>query len=503
MRKKKNPSGIISVQVIDKSSGKYVVKKTIGSSEDKSQVEQLVYQAHQWIKEQTGQESLDFTNYKQLTQTVLDQVSEVTISGVELLLGRIFDQIGFNEIDSDLFKPLVLSRLESPSSKLKTTDYLFKYYALSIDVEAIYRYMDKLYNTQKEKVQQISYQHTRKILAESIRMVFYDVTTLYFEIEKEDSLRKNGFSKDGKHQHPQIVLGLLVSAGGYPLAYDIFEGNKYEGDTMLPIIDTFKERYQFESLTIVADSGLISNRNITELEERGYRYILGARIKNQPNWIEERIDELGLKNGESRVIRKNENTTLIINYSEKRAKKDLFNRERGLKRLEKQIATGKLTKSNINKRGYNKYLRIEGEMSLSIDKEKFEQDAKWDGLKGYQTNDGSLSKEEVIENYQQLWKIEKAFRISKHDLKIRPIYHRKQRRIEAHICLSFAAYKVYKELERQLYEKKATISAEKAIDIAKTIYHIKVRVIGSSQTVGKNIIANDEQRYLVKLFNLN
>uniref|UniRef100_UPI003593EF1A IS1634 family transposase n=1 Tax=Aquiflexum sp. TaxID=1872584 RepID=UPI003593EF1A len=372
----------------------------------------------------------------------------------------------------------------------------------SIDVEAVYRYMDKLYNTQKEKVQQISYDHTLGILEGGIRMVFYDVTTLYFEIEKEDTLRKTGFSKDGKHQHPQIVLGLLVSVGGYPLSYDIFEGNKYEGDTMLPIIDAFRERYKFESLTIVADSGLISNKNIADLEEKGYKYILGARIKNQPAKVTQEICSLNLKNGESKVIWKDKGTALIINYSDKRAKKDFFNRERGLKRLEKQIESGKLTKSNINKRGYNKYLKMEGKMDISIDREKFEEDAKWDGLKGFQTNDLALSKEDVIENYRQLWKIEKAFRISKHDLRIRPIFHRKQRRIEAHICLSFAAYKVYKELERQLYDKKASISAEKAIDIAKTIFSIQVKVIGSDKTINKTIITNDEQRYLVRLFNI-
>lgn len=502
VRKKKNPSGVVSVQVIDKSNGRYVVRKTIGSSKDAFQIEQLVSRAEQWMRDQSGQGALDFTNHEQLTRTVLDRICGITISGVELLLGRIFNEIGFNRIDSDLFKPLVLSRLESPASKLRTTDYLFKYYSLSIDVEAVYRYMDKLYNTQKEKVQQISYDHTLGILEGGIRMVFYDVTTLYFEIEKEDDFRRTGFSKDGKHQHPQIVLGLLVSMGGYPLAYDIFEGNKYEGDTMLPIIDAFKQRYQFESLTIVADSGLISNKNTNDLQERGYKYILGARIKNQPAEITKQICALKLKNGESKIIWKDKGTALIINYSDKRAKKDLFNRERGLKRLEKQIESGKLTKSNINKRGYNKYLKMEGKMNISINREKFEEDAKWDGLKGFQTNDLSLSKEDVIENYRHLWKIEKAFRISKHDLKIRPIYHRKQRRIEAHICLSFAAYKVYKELERQLYEKKASISAEKAIEIAKTIFSIQVKVIDSDKTITKNVITNEQQRYLVNLFNL-
>jgi hypothetical protein len=365
-----------------------------------------------------GDGSNEAVRYEQLNVVGYDayELFDIYFPLVGLLLGRIFDQIGFNQIDSYLFKPLVLSRLESPSSKLKTTDYLAKYYALQIDVESIYRYMDTLYNTQKEAVQQISYQHTKQILGDEIRMVFYDVTTLYFEIEKEDTLRKTGFSKDGKHQNPQIVLGLLVSANAYPLAYDIFEGNKYEGDTMLPIIDSFRLKYSFETLTIVADSGLISERNIQDLEERGYKYILGARIKNQPRSIEEQIHALDLRDGECQIIWKDPGTALVISFSARRARKDYFNRERGLKRLEKQIISGKLTKSSINKRGYNKYLKLEGEMDISIDREKFDADGKWDGLKGYQTNDKSLSGQQVMDSYRQLWKIEKAFRISKHKM---------------------------------------------------------------------------------------
>jgi transposase len=155
---------------------------------------------------------------------------------------------------------------------------------------------------------------------------------------------------------------------------------------------------------------------------------------------------------------------LIISYSDKRASKDKYNRERGLKRLEKQLKYGKLTKSYINNRGYNKYFKMDGDVKISIDREKFEKDAQWDGLNGYLTN-STLSKDEIIENYSHLWKIEKAFRVSKYDLKIKPIYHRLQRRIEAHITINFVAYKVYKKLERQL-EKKATISPENAIEIA-------------------------------------
>ena len=140
-------------------------------------------------------------------------------------------------------------------------------------------------------------------------------------------------------------------------------------------------------------------------------------------------------------------------------------------------------------------------MDLTIDKSKFESDCKWDGLKGYITNT-NLSKEEIIENYNQLWKIEKAFRIAKSDLKIRPIFHRLQRRIEAHICIAFVAYKINKELERQLKEKKSELSPEKAIDIAKTIYQISLTTPTTKEVVSKTIIINEQQRELMNLFEL-
>ena len=363
----------------------------------------------------------------------------------------------------------------------------------------IYRYLDKLYNSQKETIQQISYQHTLKVLNNDLSIVFYDVTTLYFEIDNEDDLRKTGFSKEGKHQNPQIVLGLLVSIDGYPLAYEIFEGNKFEGHTMLPVVDSFKSKYCLDKLVVIADSGLLSNENITMLQNNGYEFILGARIKNEQQSIRDEILTLHLKSGESQIIDKEDSIKLVVSYSETRAKKDKANREKGLRKLEKRIISGKLTKANINNKGYNKYLKLEGEINISIDTEKFEADGKWDGLKGYLTNT-NLSKDEVIANYTHLWKIEKAFRISKNELKIRPIYHQLQRRIEAHICIAFAAYKVYKELERRLSETKAGISPEKAIEIAKTIYSIKIETPLNKETIEQTLLLNNEQIYLAKIF---
>lgn len=500
LRQKKNKSGIISVQVIDKSSGKYKVIQTIGSSADKFKIELLISQGQEWIKKKNGLVELDFTNYQHHTEQILEGITQIYVEGTELLLGKLFDEIGFNQIPDVLFKQLVIARLSFPVSKLKTTDYLSKYHFINVDVQNIYRYLDKLHQTQIQKVQHISYNHTLRLL-KTISVVFYDVTTLYFEVEKEDELRKTGFSKDGKHQHPQIVLGLLVSADGYPLAYDIFEGNKFEGHTMLPIIETFKHKYNLSKLVVVADSGLMSTSNIEQLELQGYEYIIGARIKNEKKQIQEQILSLTLKHGESAVIPKDVKSKLIISYSEKRALKDKYNRQRGLQKLDKQIQLGKLTKSNINNKGYNKYLKLEGDLKVSLDLSKLEEDSKWDGLKGYATNT-DLSKNEIIENYNHLWKIEKAFRISKTDLQIRPIYHRLQRRIEAHICIAFAAYKIYKELERQLKEKQTALSAEQAIEIARTIYTIKIVHPITQKTTTKTIYISEEQKHLAKLFDL-
>ena len=503
VRKKRNKSGVVSVQVLEKRSGKSVLVKTVGSSADHKEVAELVEKGKRLINELKGQTNLNFDirNEEQLIDLFFNGIREVSLAGPDLLLGKLFDEIGFNAIKDDLFRQLVVTRLCYPASKLKTTDYLFKHKGISIDVERVYRYLDKLNSKQKQKVQQISYDHTLKVLNNELNLVFYDVTTLYFEAEDEDDLRKTGFSKDGKHQQPQIVLGLLVSNFGYPLAYEMFEGNKFEGHTMLPVIEAFKSKFGLKQLVVIADAGLMSNDNIAELQNKNYQYIIGARLKNESKSIKEQILCTPLKNGDSALIIKDENSRIIISYSNARATKDAANRKRGLQKLEKNIAKGKLTKQHINNRGYNKYLKLEGDIKVSINEEKYKADSKWDGLKGYQTN-SPLTKDQVIENYKQLWQIEKAFRISKTDLKIRPIYHRLSHRIEAHICIAFCAYKIYKELDRQLLIKNAGLSPEKAIDIAKTIYRISIQTNLSNRIYSRLYLDKDEQRNLLRLFDM-
>lgn len=310
-----------------------------------------------------------------------------------------------------------------------------------------------------------------------------------------------GFSKDGKHQQPQIVLGLLVSDQGYPLDYHVFEGDQYEGNTLIPVIEHFEAKHKPEQLIIVADAGLLSKNNIEAIVSKHYQYILGARIKNQNEAVTKQILALKLNDAQSWELKTAEQTRLIISYKKSRAVNDEKNRKRGLEKLKAKVKTGKLNKTHINNKGYNKYLKIDGEAKISINEQKYNDDKKWDGLKGYITNT-NLSKEIVIEQYHQLWQIEKTFRIAKSDLAIRPIYHQLKKRIEAHICIAFAACKMYKELERQLKIKKSSLTPEKVVDILKTIYSVEFETPYSTTKYKKLIIKTNEQRDLVNLFNL-
>lgn len=433
---------------------------------------------------------------------IFEKIDAVRLLGPELLLGKIFDEIGFGQVPEQVFRHLVISRIMYPGSKLRTVRYLEEYQGASYNIDQLYRYLDKLHSKQKELVERISFEHTREVLGGTLAVVFYDVTTLYFEAEQEDELRIAGFSKDGKNSHPQILLGLLVSAGGYPLAYDIFQGNTFEGHTMMGILERFQTKYDLKELVVVADAGLLSQRNIAELTKAGHQYILGARLRAEKTPVKHAILALELTHGQSKVIHKEDGTRLIVNCSAARMKKDEHNRARGLAKLQAAMAKGKLTKAHINNRGYNKYLKMTGQVTITIDQEKFDQDRQWDGLKGYVTNT-SLEPQELIDRYKDLWRIEKAFRMSKTDLRIRPIYHRRQRRIEAHLCICFAAYKLYKELERQLLHKQSNITIERTVECLKTIYGITIKHPASARTKTMLFHKHPDQARLVQLFGMD
>lgn len=500
LRKLKNRSGSISIQIILKASGKYRVVKTIGSGRSEQKIEKLWLLGEQELNRMQGQSELFVSSNDTLIDQMFSALENASIRtvGPELIFGKIYDYIGFNAIEEALFRHLVIARLSFPLSKLKTCEYLYRYQGINVSSDTIYRFLDKLNYQLKEQIEKIAFQHTKRILGGDIGVVFYDMTTLYFEASDEDDLRITGFSKDGKHQHPQIFLGLLVGTGGYAIGYDIFEGNTYEGHTLIPFLEKISTKFNLNKPIVVADAGLLSNENIRALESKDYQYIIGARLKTESRKIKEQIFSKEMSEGNIIRIKKDDNTKLIVSYALNRAKKDENNRNRGLQRLEKKIKAGKLTKANINNKGYNKYLKLQGEVTIEIDYQKFTDDKKWDGLKGYITNT-NLSNKQVIENYKNLWHIEKAFIMSKTDLRIRPIYHRLRHRIEAHICLSFTAYCIYKELERVLYLDKSKISLKKAAELTHNMYQITYTLPDSKHIKSQNLKMDDEQAELSQI----
>ena len=515
IRRKPNKTGTVSVQVISKHTGKYQVIRSFGVGCTEQELLRLEGHARQFIVAQEGFVGELFSEEEDVRlEDFLSTINntEIQVIGPELIFGRLYDKIGYGAIKEELFRHLVICRLFSPGSKLKAIDYLERYQGISYPKDRIYRFLDTLCKrvTQSEEakqqdstpipdikaqVEEITFAHTKRVLRGKITVAFYDMTTLYFEASDEDDLRKTGFSKDGKHQCPQIFLGLLTATSGNPIGYEIFEGNIFEGHAFIPALQNIEKKYALGKPIIVADAGLLSADNCKSLEESGYRYILGARVKSLKDILKAKILSLNLQNDQTAAIKQADGTRLIVSMSDKRAKKDKHNRVKGLERLKKHIQSGKLTKSNINNRGYNKYLRLEGEVKISIDNEKFLADAAWDGIKGYVTNT-KLSAKNVIENYNNLWYIERAFRMNKTDLRIRPIYHHLRNRIEGHICICFTAYTVLLEMERMLKHAKSQISVKRAQELTKTMYQLTYRLPKSQLAKTKILGMDNEQREL-------
>lgn len=501
IRRNKNRSGSYSIQIIQKVGRRNRVIKTLGSSSNSEELERLERLASQEIRRLEKQKPLFQSGTDELVKRTLASISnqQVRVIGPDLILGKIFSRVGYDQIEDDAyFRHLVIARIMSPGSKLRTSDYLWRYHSIELPVDRIYRYMDKLQNKYKEPLQRLTFEYSKRTLGQQLNVVFYDMTTLYFEASEEDDLRRTGFSKDGKAQHPQIKLGFLVGQDGFPLGYDIFQGNTFEGETMLPVLAQIEAKFNLGKPVVVADAGLLSRQNMEGLEQAGYPFILGGRVRSESEAMKQKIQKATIPEGKPTEFKKG-NYRLIVSYSSQRAKKDAHNRKRGLSRLENKIKSKNLTKKNLNNRGYNKYLVLKGKATIEIDYEKFKMDEQWDGLKSYMTNT-KLSRNQVIASYGELWHIEKAFKISKTDLRARPIFHRIERRIEAHITICFAAYAMFKELERALKASKATFSANRAIDLIRNMYQITVQLPESLDWVEIPLRNDDEQQRLIEIF---
>ena len=484
IRTVRTASGATAMQIIRYANNKRIVVKHIGSAHTDDELAALCSEAEQICEQLSPQLSLfslvespsRLMHMDHLTlQTVTHCFAYEALKKCSQLCG-----LGFL---SPLYQDIALMRIIEPASKLRTITLLQRYFNVAYAERTVYRLLPKLI-AQKESIENAAYQTALTYFGESFALVLYDVTTLYFEShEPDDELRAKGFSKDDKSKQPQIVIGLLVTPQGFPLMHEVYKGNTFEGHTMLDVIKKFQKRHVNVKPIVVADAAMLSRENMQYLEDEGYRYIVGARLANTPrSFIDTIAAKLSRKDNLAiRLSYPNRSFDVVCAYSSQREKKDR-------RQFEKQItkATQLIAKKESGKRAKFVKKSLDGKSSFILDQELKEKTEKLLGIKGYCTNipESEISNEQVISYYHDLWRIEQAFRISKTDLKTRPVFHYAHEAVQAHVLLCFMALMMGKFLEI-----KTGLSLQRVRDILWNVHeaHIQDELTGRRITLQTNL----------------
>lgn len=373
----------------------------------------------------------------------------------DLALGYVYDRIGLTP-DLPLLRSLVIARVVFPASKRKTAGFLTRALATPCQEDQLYRAMDSLADQQTAVLKQVR-RYITAAYPNSIGYVLYDVTTLYFERDEDDepttdsdgvvqpALRKKGYSKDHRGDLPQVVLGLAVNTLGMPLSYQLHSGDTYEGHTLISGIDATLDVLDKTDLTVVADAGMLSSANLLALEERGLHYIVGARLRSLSQTEQQEV--LDLKFTRKKTIRELVlgNRRVVVSYSAKRAERAKKLRDKSVARLERLIAKN----TAVRKHSYLAFT-VKGKPSLN--QSAIDATARWDGLKGYVTNQpkDTVPASDVIAHYTSLFRVEQSFRLYKSDVAVRPAFHYKPERIQAHVMICMLALTVMRILEQEM-----------------------------------------------------
>lgn len=470
------------------------------------EIEKLADKAYSLKKEKLEQEASNGVseNREDYEVNLLDLIEEDrVIKGIHDVYGKVYDEMGFgrllansaaNKASIKALKEIVLARVANPDSKRGSVEMLEEKFGVNLNLKQVYKMMDKLDDRHIKKLNKLVLNETKTLLNDKIDVIYFDATTLYFESFREDddsndcvenpsnnAIKKNGYSKDGKFNQPQVVLALLVTKQGLPIGYKAFSGDTFDGHTIIPSLQEVEEEFKVDNIVYVADSGMFNKTNLEAFDKhKNMSYIVGARVKSMKQSIKEQIlqmDDYEEINDDTKVKTIDyDGKKLLVSYSKKRAKKDKFEREKAIERLKARLEKSTSVKSQLSNNGYKKYLQLEQnaqeereesnnktktkktscDISIVLNEEKIKEDEAWDGIKGIISNNTKLTNEELIHQYSNLWQVEESFRITKHDLKIRPIYHWKPSRVKAHLAISFMAYSLVRHLEykvKLLYKK--------------------------------------------------
>ncbi len=407
---------------------------------------------------------------------------------------------------------MVINRLFHPSSKLRHYLSYQRYIGLPEELELhhFYRSLDILAEN-KERIEKELFQLYRNLFNYKLDIVFYDVTTYYFESQKPNGLKDFGFSKDNKINDVQIVMGLLIDKEGRPIGYELFPGNTFDGKTLLTILKKLQGHFKIDKVVIVADRGLNSKLNLKQIKDHGFDYIVSASIKKMSRKLQELIldssDYIDIKEKSdededsvyrykvieytNRVVYETEqghkayqelSENLICTYSSKRAAKDRAERERAIEKA-KELLRKNDKSSYKRKQGYKRYIKESKESTnyeLILDTEKIEKESRFDGYYALQCSDKSMSALEVIREYHYLFKIEESFRIIKSTMKARPIYVWNESHIAGHFMMCFLAFLLERELEYRLKRRNIDFTTEKIKEALNSLELSEIEIEGQS-----------------------
>jgi len=493
IRKVKTGSGATAVQVVRYENRKVIVEKHIGSTHDTSEIPALVARAEAWLSEEMQQEQL----FPEKKQRMLD-LENAHYLGVRYnfaynVLRAVLKDMGWDALKLPLLDDLVCMRIIEPSSKLRAITLLERYFGIVHAERTVYRTLPK-FITHKEKAEKIAVSFAQQTLNLELSLVLYDVTTLYFETFNADELRVPGFSKDSKSQQPQIVVGLLVAQNGFPLGYEVFKGNTFEGHTMIPVLDRFAQTYNVETPVVIADAAMISRDNIAKLYERKLSYIVGARLGNvSPKVVKEITSTLEKKDGA--LIRiKTPHGDLVCDFSEKRYRKNKRDMDKQIEKAEALIAkkeTGKRAKFVAS---------TEEHTTPALNNALIAKTTALLGVKGYYTNvpEDTLSNKEIVARYHDLWNVEASFRMSKTDLEARPIFHYTEDAVKSHMLVCFVALAVGRYLEQT-----TKLSLRNIRDILWSITEVQIQDTVSHEVITLRSKVSDEVKSLLKVLRVS
>jgi transposase len=454
LRTTKTSSGSTAVQVVEYVKRKMIVLTHIGSAKNEEELNGLKESALQWIKRNDKQLSLFPLEQKKQNSSSLISLDKCDYLGFkyQILYNSLKNLINLFKFhllpDSDILNDLVIARIASPGSKVHLLEFLDDFFSITHHRSRLYRYLPK-YVQLKDEVEARVIRIAKRSFNFNFNIVFYDLTTLYFESFETDELRRIGFSKDNKGSNPQIMIGLIVNEQGFPVSYQVFPGNKFEGHTLMPSINAIRKKHKIKNMTVVADAAMISEQNVNFLIESKLDYIVGARMAGiSIETIKEISKQLNQENDATIRINIKGRGELVCHFCDKRYNKDKRELEKQINKANEILKTP--SKAEIIKRA--KFL-------ININN-KNKKDKKFElnqpliikyrlllGIKGYFTSHKTENNLEIVNKYKQLWNVERSFKISKSDLKARPIFHTKQQAIENHILICFMALAIAKYME--------------------------------------------------------